>query len=734
MRTVRYLCLFLFALGGAETAQASEGRLVDKKTGAPIVNASVLVVGSGGEAKTDAEGRFTIKPDPQVPFELVVVVDGGRMARPVRVERLDQNGMFVIELDMVLDAGVNEQLTVTGVAPSIEATPGAATSSLSSRDVVARNPGNLVQALENVAGVNQVSEGQAAVPAVRGLAQGRTLILIDGARVTAERRVGPSATFLDPSVISSVDVARGPGSVAYGSDAFGGVISVRTKRAAANSPLSVKASGTLGAGIPDRRGSLEISRGFSRGSLFAAGHYREVEDYDGPNGAVLNSGYRDGGFLIRGDRMTSSGLLSFGVQSDMARDVERPRNNSNVTRFYYPFENSHRFTAEYETAGVSGLSQLRVTGFLGTSDQRTDQDRFATPTRARALERADISAKDFGLRVIAERNTDRMRFEGGVDINGRFGLEAHDIVFTYDLAGNQTSVSDTLSTENARKVDTGLFAQLRGIVASRVEATIGVRGDVVKNTNVAGYFGDRSETNTSASGFGALTVGPFEGITFTAQASSGSRDPRLSDMYYRGPTGRGFITGNPDLETERSVQFDLGAHYSSSRVRAGVYTYRYEITNLIERYQTATDFFFFRNRGKARLTGWEAEVQATLGRGFSVELAGQTMDGKAVDDGTGLDDLSPGSVSVILRRQLRQNGTAFVRVAKYAELDTPGPNEAAAPGYTMLDAGASWQFSRSLEVRANARNLGNVEYHASPSTRWVLGPGRSFSLTAVIGF
>ena len=65
-----------------------------------------------------------------------------------------------------------------------------------------------MQALENVAGVNQVSEGQAAVPAVRGLARGRTLILIDGARVSSERRVGPSATFLDPSVVESIDVSR----------------------------------------------------------------------------------------------------------------------------------------------------------------------------------------------------------------------------------------------------------------------------------------------------------------------------------------------------------------------------------------------------------------------------------------------------------------------------------------------------------------------------------------------
>jgi len=48
------------------------------------------------------------------------------------------------------------------------------------------------------------------VPALRGLARGRTLILVDGARVTAERRAGPSATFVDPASLASLEVLRGP--------------------------------------------------------------------------------------------------------------------------------------------------------------------------------------------------------------------------------------------------------------------------------------------------------------------------------------------------------------------------------------------------------------------------------------------------------------------------------------------------------------------------------------------
>ena len=71
-------------------------------------------------------------------------------------------------------------------------------------------------------------------------------------------------------------------------------------------------------------------------------------------------------------------------------------------------------------------------------------------------------------------------------------------------------------------------------------------------------------------GFGALTVGPFQGFSVTAQVSRGFRDPVLSDRYFRGPSGRGFITGNPDLEPETSLQFDLATRYTAARTQVAV--------------------------------------------------------------------------------------------------------------------------------------------------------------------
>ena len=305
--------LLLAALACPTSAFALKGRVVDQQ-GRAVGNATVSILGKPGEAITDRDGRFEWQPDPTPPFEVLVIDKNGIYARPVLIERMAPGQEVVVTIAPI----VSESVTVSGSAPSIEATPGAGTTSISGRDVAVRQPANLMQAIENVAGVNQVSEGQAAVPAIRGLARGRTLILIDGARVSAERRVGPSATFLDPSLVEGVDVARGPGSVAYGSDAFGGVISVRTRRVAPGSPWAAQLSGTLGAGIPERRGSVEISKGLDEGGFLIAAHAREADDWDSPTGEIFNSGYSDRGFLVRGEHKLGTGILSLGWQSDFA--------------------------------------------------------------------------------------------------------------------------------------------------------------------------------------------------------------------------------------------------------------------------------------------------------------------------------------------------------------------------------------------------------------------------------
>lgn len=724
---------FVVWLSLALPALAFEGRVVDAESGAPLAGATVSIVGLPGTASTDADGRFTWQPDPTPPVEIVVVLEGGRVARPVVLGAIDHAAVTTITVSALVD----ESISVSGVAPSIDATPAAGTTLLSAAQIERRTPSNLMQALETVPGVSQVSEGQAAVPAVRGLARGRTLILIDGARVTAERRVGPSATFLDPAIALGVDVARGPGSVAYGSDAFGGVISVRTKRAEAGSPLRFKATATGGAGVPEWRGGFEISQGFAKGGVLLALHAREADDWRGGDGEdAFNSGWKSRGGLLRFDHRLGRGDFSITLQSDFGRDIERPRTNSRTVRFYYPYEDSHRLTLGYQVGDVGGWERVSASAFFGTYEQRTDQDRFATADEGRSLERADISAKDFHLRLTGERALGRARLEVGADVNGRFDLEADDVFQEFTLDGELASEIVSDSIEDARRVDAGLFAQMHALVAPAVLLSGGARVDRVTTRNEGGFFGDRSTTQEALSGFASATLGPWRGFSITGQIARGFRDPVLSDRYYRGPTGRGFVTGNPDLEPETSLQYDLALRYGTGPVRVAFYGYEYRIDDLVERFEDplAEDFFFFRNRGEARLRGLELELQAALRPGLALEVTAQRARGESLDDDTPLDDVSPDTLAASIRQDLGARGFVQLRAAWHDRDDRPGPTEVATPSMTLVDLSAGWRLSPAWEVRALARNLLDEEYPASQDRRAVLAPGRSLSVTTVVEF
>jgi iron complex outermembrane receptor protein len=701
---------------------ALEGRVVLADTEEPVANAEVTILGRTGAALTDAEGRFTLQPDPMVPFEILVIMPGERYMKPYLVESIPEEGPLVVRVSPL----VEESITVTaGAAPDIDSAPASGTTLLSRTDIEVRQPANLIQALENVPGVNKVSEGQAAVPAIRGLARGRTLILIDGARVTTERRAGPSGAYLDPFLLEGIQVSRGPGSVAYGSDAFGGIIHARTRRAVPGTPWGLRFLGTVGAGEPQARVGAEVSKGFSEGGILFQGHYRDFDDYRSPEGDVFNSGATDQGFLARAEQVVLGGLLSVGWQSDLGRDIDRPRTNSRSTRFYYPLEDSHRFTASYDLGPSFGLNRMTVSTFLGSYRQMTDQDSFAGDGVPRHIERADVDANDFHVRAFAEKNFGGARLDLGIDVNGRYGLEAEDVIIDFDLAGNEIERSVNPTIENASRTDTGLFLSAEGSVHPLLTLAGGARLDRVTTSNTGGYFGDRSTANAAFSGYGSATLGSFSGFSFTAQIAKGFRDPVISDRYFRGVTGRGFITGNPDLEPETSTQFDSAVRYTGRDFRGAVYFYEYRFQDLIERYLDGEDLFFFRNRGRARIRGFELELQTDLPRAVHLELAFQAQSGLALDDDAPLDDVSPVMFFVQVRKDLATRAFVQARVALYAEDDEPGPTEIETPGYGVLDVSAGYQFDDRLELRFLGRNLFDVSYPVSPDARAVLAPGIS---------
>jgi outer membrane receptor protein involved in Fe transport len=706
-------------------ANAFEGRLL-QPNGAPASGYQVSVVGLTVSVTAGPDGRFRIVPTPPLPFRLVATGPSGEVSPPIDVTEVPATGVA----ELVIPEQFRDSITVAaGVAPNIEAPPASATAVLGQEDLEQRRPPRLADALQGIAGASRTDETSTAVPVIRGLAGGRTLILLDGGRVTAERRAGPSASYLDPFTLGSVEIARGPGSVAYGSDALGGVIHARSRFPEPGSPsLSFQLDKEFSAGDEEAAG-LEVARDIPGGALLGQLTWRRSGDQEAGGGELIpNSAYHDRGGALRYTSYTPLGRLRASFSAADSLDVGKPSSDFETVRTFYPRETSRRFNLNLDAGPVAGWETLEVGLFLGSYRLVTNRDRAATATALRLIESSDVDANDGSVRVAASRATLGGRLLAGLEVVSRFNLEALTFRETLGPGGERISREETVSVEDARQVDQALFLTFDRPLAARALVSAGLRGDRVETRNEGGFFGNRSTDHAALSGYAALTAGPFRNVTAQLQVARGFRDPLLSDRYFQGPTGRGFITGNPDLEPERSLQYDASVRWAVGGGSVALFGYLYQIDNLIERFRPDRDFFF-RNRGEAEVRGLELEAQVPLPAGFNVELAAAVARGEA-EDGSPIDSIAAPNGSSTLRWG-GERGFAFLRGSVFLRDERPGPTEVERPGHSVWDLGAGWRITEELELRVVGRNLTDRRYRDSPDEVASLARGRSFSVGLV---
>ncbi|MDX1388961.1 MAG: TonB-dependent receptor, partial [Acidobacteriota bacterium] len=573
----------------------------------------------------------------------------------------------------------------------------------------------------------QVGAGHAAVPSLRGLANGRTLLLLDYARVTTERRAGPSASYLDPFSLEIVEVVRGPGSVVYGSDAMGGIIHARTP-----DPQADKTSGRFrisgGTGIPMGTLGAEANVPVGKGALLMQIHAREFNDYDSPEGTIEDSAASDRGFLFKGLLPTERTRWVFGLQVDNARDVGKPRDDDASSTFY-PDEESVRLTANAELPAFKGLSSVELRTFVGRYRLVTDRETFATLTDPRQIDRSDVEAYDASARLVTRRPIPKGSLRTGIDLSSRFDLSSDQLTVEFDLLGQETARFDQQTIESASRYDAGLFAEA-DYLALRGKASIagGLRLQGVWTENTGGFFGDQSTSEHTPSGYLAGSFRPSDNWTTTIQVARGFREPTLSDRYFAGVTGRGFIEGNPDLEPETSLQLDLSAQRTTALTQLGLYVYHYTIDDLIERFRTSPTTFELRNRGEASFWGFEAEGDVSFGKTFSGRAALNWARGEVADDGSFPDNVPAPSIRFSVHHRPTESWWWRAGYAYTFKDDRPGPTEQNTPAFGILSASGGYVVSDHLEIRVILKNLLDETYPASPDDDAVPGPGLSAAL------
>jgi len=192
------------------------------------------------------------------------------------------------------DSAFHEDIVVTAILTStdLKSVPGS-TEVITSEEIELKGSETVADALEDALGVVLTFvPGRGMVPQIRGLADKRTLVLINGMRFSTDfRDTTIDLTLYSAEIIERIEVVRGPTSALYGSDAMGGVINIITKEipetpsGGATLRYGQNSHGELG--TPTIRGFFGDRVGKFGYQLMA--HYNEQDPYD----IDLDDGFTD---------------------------------------------------------------------------------------------------------------------------------------------------------------------------------------------------------------------------------------------------------------------------------------------------------------------------------------------------------------------------------------------------------------------------------------------------------
>ncbi|MCC5902428.1 MAG: TonB-dependent receptor [Halomonas sp.] len=470
----------------------------------------------------------------------------------------------------------NMVVTAAGYEQTLNNAP-ASISVVTREELEQKQFSNIAEAIANVPGVD-VRSGTGKTGglniSIRGMPSAYTLILIDGRRQNTSGSVTPngfgetSTGFMPPlSAIERIEVIRGPMSTLYGSDAMGGVINIITRRvsedwvgsvsvenkfqqdrdAGNSSTINLYTSGPL---VEDRVG-LQL-----RGRLFDRdGSERMIE-----NGSGRDPRPSDGRIYSIGGRLnvTPDDTNEFWLDAERSRQVynnDDCRLGSLDGRTRDCSEESPGSAWGYEVDELRfNRDQIAVghTGRYAAGTWESSVTHNTTETLGRTLPAG--SAPDFGYE--AQGGEARLLENRDIVVDSKFVAPLGDHMVTVGGQYIDAKLEDGAAGNQAFEQSSwAVFAEDEWLLRDDLAFTFGGRYE--HHDAFGGHFSPR----------GYLVWNTTPNWTLKGGVSRGYKTPSLNDLH-DGVTGftsqgRTVIIGSPNLEPEKSTNYEIGAIYDN---------------------------------------------------------------------------------------------------------------------------------------------------------------------------
>lgn len=449
----------------------------------------------------------------------------------------------------------SESVIVTATAtPEEEKTLGVATTVISREDIEKSGRVTVLELLRSVPALDVVqsgSEGAVTSLFLRGTNSTQTLILVDGARVNSAFFPGYDFSGLTTENVERIEIARGPFSALYGSDAIGGVIQIFTRPPQEGFSGSVTAEG----GNADTAGaSAFVTAG--AGPFAVAASYR----YANTNGDVPNSNWRENNGSARVDWLPNEAARVSLEGSILSGKVGNPGPVGAVNPEANGLFKEERVAlpASFTLSPTNHLNGF-VASVWSKPEYNDPLGGYSSQTNARTLQAQVSDTATLGAHTLT-----------AIAMWNRSNVTNTD-TFGTPLDGQSTTIW-------------GIGVQ-DSVTLGQFFVTGGIRYD--RNSK----FGDAVSPRGSIA-----WLSKDQRWKVRAAGGSGFRAPTVGELYYP-------FYGNPNLKPERSVSWEVGAEaYVARGGRVEVTYFWNDLKDLI-----VYDFASFQteNIGSARTQGVE---------------------------------------------------------------------------------------------------------------------------------
>jgi iron complex outermembrane receptor protein len=730
------------ALSLQVTAQAAtrvSGRLVNSLSGAPIAGATITLEELKSEATSGADGTFTFDNVPPGSYHLAVHAQGFSSRR---TEIAATDGGKPVDVTVDPELHFEEVLSVSPDARSQFETfqP---TSVLAGQELSKQLEGSLGATLENQPGVASRSFGPApSRPVVRGLDGDRVLILQDGQRMgDLSSQSGDHGVQINPASAQRIEVVRGPATLLYGANAIGGLVNVITDEIPTKPMMGTSGNFTFDLGSAAKEGGAagDVHVGNGRFVAHFGGGGRRSGDVATPAGDLENSQSRNGfgnvGLSWTGAKGYFGGNYGYDNTKYGIPVVEEGQVQLTPRR--------HAFSLR---AGANGLS-----GVI---------DSYRATLAIRRYQHDELEGEEVGTAFT--NNTEEVEVMGSHKALGRLKGSAGGWFLNraFDAVG-----AEALSPA----VDQRGFAAFLYEEVTWPHVTFQFGGRVDHSQYEPN--GEPNRRFTTGSGSLGLLLRPAaanDRVTVALSLARAARYPALEELFYFGPHPGNFAfeVGNPDLNPEHALGFDIALRWRSARASGEVTYFRNDISDYVFRapiseadFQNRLPEFVARFAGRgissepidpegfpiveniaadSILQGVESHADFQLGAGIAAELGLDYIRGTLKETDEPLPRIPP----LRFRGGLRYQRNAFQaggEVTAAARQDRLFPTETPTDGYQLLRFFSSYSFmsgKATSTITARFDNATNELYRNHLSLIKDLTPemGRNFKLLYNVTF